>query len=60
MKKGKKVKKTKKPAKKRIRPTKPQGPVYACRSCGTEVVVSNAGMGVTSLLCCHQEMEKKV
>jgi len=59
MKKAKKVKKTKKPAKKRARAAKPKGPVYACRSCGTEVVVTNVGMGYANLLCCHQEMEKK-
>jgi hypothetical protein len=58
-KKAKKAKKIKKTAKKRIVVQKPKGPVYACRSCGTEVIVTNTGMGFANLLCCQQEMEKK-
>lgn len=57
----KKIKKTKKTKKAKVRVIvqKPKGPVYACRSCGTEVIVTNSAMGFANLLCCQQEMEKK-
>jgi len=57
----KKIKKAKKAKKAKVRVVvqKPKGPVYSCRSCGTEVIVTNSGMGFANLLCCQQEMEKK-
>lgn len=50
-------KKITKKAKKRV--PKIKGPVYLCRTCGMEVVVSRAGAGITNLVCCDQVMEKK-
>lgn len=57
----KKVKKAKKAKKTKVRVVvqKPKGPVYACRSCGTELIVTNCGTGFSKLVCCEQEMEKK-
>jgi ribosomal protein L37AE/L43A len=50
-------KKVAKKPKKRVSKTK--RPVYICRTCGMEVVVSKAGVGITNLVCCDQVMEKK-
>jgi len=52
----KKKKITKKPVK---RAAKPKGPVYLCRSCGMELVITKEGAGITNLVCCNQMMEKK-
>jgi len=52
----KKKKATKKLAKKRV---KAKGPVYLCRTCGMEVVVTKEGTGINSLVCCDQVMYKK-
>lgn len=39
--------------------TKPSGPVYFCRSCGLELVVTKEGAGIINLVCCNQALEKK-
>jgi len=44
----------KKPAKKAL-PKK----TYVCLPCGTEVIVSREGMGVTRLMCCGEVMQPK-
>ena len=51
-----KEKSNQKPAKKRV---KAKGPVYLCRTCGMEVVVTKEGTGINSLVCCDQVMDKK-
>lgn len=45
-----KKKTTRKPAAKKT---------YVCVPCGTEVVVSKKGMGVTRLMCCGRVMKPK-
>jgi|UniRef100_A0A7C6A826 desulfoferrodoxin-like iron-binding protein len=50
----------KKQVKKKVKKTtKPKGPVYLCRTCGAEIVVTKEGAGITNLVCCNQVMEKK-
>jgi hypothetical protein len=51
------------PAKKKTTPkkkaaTKPKK-VYYCVPCGTEVIISKEGMGVTKLMCCGEVMQPK-
>jgi transcription elongation factor Elf1 len=46
-----KKKTTRKPAAKKT---------YVCVPCGTEVIVSKKGMGVTRLMCCGEVMKPKV
>ena len=43
-----------KPAKKA-----PPKKTYVCLPCGTEVIVSREGMGVTRLMCCGEVMQPK-
>ena len=52
----------KKAVKKAIRkPAKKTPPkkTYVCLPCGTEVIVSKEGMGVTRLMCCGEVMQPK-
>jgi transcription elongation factor Elf1 len=55
----------KKPAKKTAKRTtkkaaaKKTKKTFVCIPCGTEVVVSKEGMGVTRLICCGEVMKPK-
>jgi transcription elongation factor Elf1 len=53
--KKKTAKKTTKKATKKAPPKK----TYVCIPCGTEVVVSKEGMGITRLMCCGEVMQPK-
>jgi hypothetical protein len=53
--KKKAVKKTVKKATRKAPPKK----TYVCVPCGTEVVVSKEGMGITRLMCCGEVMQSK-
>jgi transcription elongation factor Elf1 len=52
---------TKKAAKKTTKRTaaKKTKKTFVCMPCGTEVVVSKEGMGITRLICCGEVMKLK-
>jgi hypothetical protein len=54
-----KKKATKKTAKKKTTKKPAAKKTYVCVPCGTEVVVSKRGMGVTRLMCCGEVMKPK-
>jgi len=53
-----KKKTAKKPVKKATKKA-PLKKTFICVPCGTEVVVSKEGMGITRLMCCGEVMQPK-
>ena len=53
-----KKKTAKKPVKKATKKAPPKK-TFVCVPCGTEVVVSREGMGITRLMCCGEVMQPK-
>jgi transcription elongation factor Elf1 len=53
-----KKKATKKAVKKTTKKAPPKK-TFVCVPCGTEVVVSKEGMGITRLMCCGEVMQPK-